>query len=540
MSEDEYSPTPLQPRRGDLIKPLSKGGTRAHQLNKTKARPFKPVGLFAKLCLIIITIVSFAAIFQSDVLWTKYDSVERTPYHSMADWKDAWLLPSIRSHDPISTSSYFWEQSIPLPTAATHRGINLLLHLVAVLFFLKCLESLKAPGSFAATLVISTHPAVMQTLFWPGYRDQIIGLIFILLALLAGIRNRGGAGYLMTLFFTVVACVIHPTAIAIPVILALVITLQNKKLQFNSFNRVLPLICIALFIGVWTQEGASASESSTTVETAGNALNEAGQNMFYYLKQSLLPIEGSLFTPMTDDGGYSVGAGMSILPFLFFIPFYCLAALNFGKPWARAGILGLTAFLLLSLNGISNTGVFLDGDRALESFGLYVALPAMVAMLFCGVAHAFNAMGAAGKPLWITVFSIFFLIHIGVTGSYAYQIGTPTTMWQSMLNQWPDSWVPKAAYINTLTLASDDSLAVDEQIKMLISVLETRPDLIEERKMLARIYRDAGQSNNALTQFKRILRESSPDNDFLEEAAKFYDRVGLRYDASNTRERKTP
>jgi hypothetical protein len=48
-----------------------------------------------------------------------------------------------------------------------------------------------------------------------------------------------------------------------------------------------------------------------------------------------------------------------------------------------------------------------------------------------------------------------------------------------------------------------------------------------------------GQRTNAVREYKRILRESTPDNDFLEEAAGLFDKVGLTWEASKTRERKT-
>jgi Flp pilus assembly protein TadD len=59
------------------------------------------------------------------------------------------------------------------------------------------------------------------------------------------------------------------------------------------------------------------------------------------------------------------------------------------------------------------------------------------------------------------------------------------------------------------------------------------------REKLIDIYRKEGQNSNALRQYKRILRSSEPNNEFLLEAAEFYDRLGLSWDAKNARERIT-
>ena len=540
MPEVTHETKPLQTRRGNLIRPPVDPRDAADSRKKKKKvelAPVKPSGFLAKLFLCIIIVACFAALFQSDVLWTEYDSAERSSFQSMDSWTEAWEVAAIRSEDPIATSSYFWEQSIPLPTPITHRGINLLLHIIATLLFLKCLEALKAPAAFAATLVFSTHPAVLQTIFWTGYRTEILGLILVLIALLAGIRNRGASGYAVALIFTAFACVIHPAAIAIPVILAGIVILQNKKLKFPTFNRVLPLICIALFIGVWTQDNSVQATLPDPTET-NQVLNHAGENMFFYIKQALMPLTVGLFHPAAGSSGYKVGGSMSLLPFLLFIPFLILIALNFRKTWARAALLGLVAFLLLSLNGISENGAFLDNERAYENHGLYIALPAIVALLICGLGQLARHMGTAGKLLWVMGFSLFIIIQFSITATYAYSVGQPTTMWQTMSEQWTESWIPKAALIESIMATDSELLTDDEQIEMLTAVLNAQPELTEERISLARIYKDAGQNTNAVREYKRILRDSKPTDDFLEEAARFYDKVGLSWDARNARERK--
>ena len=540
MHEDTQQPESLQTRRGDLIMPTRDPSQVAATIRKQKTAqlaPIKKAGFLAKVVLILITVACFAAMFQSDVLWSNYDTATRSNYQTIETWTPAWQIASIRSSDPITASSYFWEKKIPLPAAIAHRGINLLLHVFAALLLLKCLEALKAPAAFAATLVFSTHPAVLQTLFWPGYRSEILGLILILCALLAGIQNNGTRGYIRTLFFTAFAGVIHPAAMAIPVILIFVIIVQKQKLYLNIFNRVLPLICIALFIGVWTQDSSSQLLVPESKETS-KALDHAAENMFFYIKQSVMPLNMDLFHPAETNKSFNVGASISVLPFLLFVPFYILGITNFRKPWARAGLLGITAFLFLCFNGITQDGIFLSGERAFENYGLYIALPAIIALVFCGIAQVSRLMGAAGKLLWIIGFSFFMMIHLAVTATFANTVGQPITMWQSMATQWPDSWIPKAAFIESVMATGNDLLGEDELIDLLNSVLTAQPGLIEKRKMLAQTYKDAGQNTNAVREYRRILRESKPDNEFLEEAARLYEKVGLSRDAGNARERK--
>jgi thioredoxin-like negative regulator of GroEL len=110
-------------------------------------------------------------------------------------------------------------------------------------------------------------------------------------------------------------------------------------------------------------------------------------------------------------------------------------------------------------------------------------------------------------------------------------------MWQSMAEQWENSWRPKAAFVTTVRSTNSDLLSESEMIRTLEEILEANPKLHSERIILARRYREAAQNTNALREYKRILRETEPDDAFLEEAADFFDSLNLSWEANNTRER---
>ena len=77
----------------------------------------------------------------------------------------------------------------------------------------------------------------------------------------------------------------------------------------------------------------------------------------------------------------------------------------------------------------------------------------------------------------------------------------------------------------------------DALILKMQALLEKDPDLLEIRKLMARTLRDANQPNNALREFRRILREETDDLVFLSEAADFLDFRNLRFEAEKVRQR---
>lgn len=525
------------PRRGDLIiPPTDKRDAAPARRPRAKAAPIKPAGWLAYITLILLTIGSYTPIFTSGFVWSEYDEVERSPYQTMDTWTQAWSLDMIRGHDPVTLTSYFLEKKIPLEPAVTHHAINLLLHITAAILLLKTLQALELPAAFSAALVFALHPAVLQTIFWSGYRHELVGLVLLLAALLYGVRNRHSRDFFLLTVISVIGFMLHPATLLLPLLLGLCIFHQNAHVHLKDYNRLLPLLCLALFIGVWTQGNATGE----AIEF-GERISIYSQNLFFSIKQGLLPVELALFHPFNQTQGYNVGAQNSFLPFLLFIPFYILIALNYKKPWARSFLLGLTGYLLLIIYGLSKRGAFIDGSLAHEEHYLYIALPILTSLVVCTAGGIARAMGSGGKILWYLGFTVFALLQLALTASYAHTVSNRAQMWYNLTEQWPDAWLPKLALINTIQASGEESdiLSQNQIIEMLVSILEQQPNRTEVRQLLARIYRDAGQNTNALRQYKRILRDSTPDNDFLSEAADFYDQLSLSWDAKNARERIT-
>ena len=331
-----------------------------------------------------------------------------------------------------------------------------------------------------------------------------------------------------------IAYISHPATLVMPLLLGLCIFYKNVSFSFKDYNRLLPLLCLALFVGVWTQGG------STIVELEfGERLGISAQNFFFHLEQALFPFDKALFYPFYQSEEFSFGVQYSFLPILLLIPFYILIAMNLRKTWARGLLLGLTAYLLLIFYGICQVGTFIDGSLALEDHLQYVALPIIIAISICSIDGITRIMGFRGVVFSRLVFSIFAANLIFITASYAYSLSDRTQMWYNLSEQWPNAWLPKYALIEIIEKSGKESdlLTNNETINMLKNILDHQPERIELREKLIDFYRREGQDSNALRQYKHILRSSEPNDEFILEAAEFYDRQGLYWEAKKARER---
>lgn len=505
-----------------------------HHSTTPKRAPVKPAGWLAYAVIIFITLACYLPIFQSGLIWSDYDQAERSAYQSMEGLADAWTLESIRREDPLTLSSYFLERLVPLPTGQVHHGINLLLHIAAACLFLKVLEALKLPAAFSASLVFALHPSVMQTVFWSGYREELVGLILILAALYFGIRNRSARDYAALCLLSALACLIHPAALVLPLLLTLCVVQQNRFPRLRDFNHLLPIFCLTLFIGVWTLSGFDASDGGS-----GERITQTSRNFFFNLERTFLPTDFGLFHPPSVTADFTAGAQYAFLPLFLLLPLYILILFNYKHFWARSLFFGLTFYLILSLHGLLGSGVFIDGREAQEDHLHYIALPFILAVFISTCGGSARSLGAAGKVLWYFGFTILILVQSGRVLAQSLNLRDPASMWLQMTEQWPDAWVPKFALIETMEAQDQpsDLLSQIEKIKIMENILTEQSELRSIRIALGRAYREDGQDSQALRHYRWITRQESPPEALMVEAADYYEALGLTWDATNTRER---
>lgn len=521
------------PRTGDLILPPQKEVTRTKPENSL---PFQKTRLRGLLFLLLVTVLAYAPILSNELLWSDYDIVTRTSFTQLDSWTSAWSLESMQNEDPISLTSYFWEQYIPgVPVHIVHRILNIALHLTAAFFLLKALEALKLPGAYATTFVFTLHPVALQVLFWPGYRQELVGLALIFVALFFGLRQEKSLDYILTIAFTCLAALAHTAALVIPVILGLGVLYKHRGLKARHYNQILPVACACLFIAIWKLSSASWTIMQNDIERSIFFDPLLGHNFYFHLRQGLLPFSLDLFHPITN---YSNLKSISPAPFILIAPALVGIIYQYKRTWARTFLFGFFAYLTFNLYGIFQSGHFIDNSPAFENYGGYIALPALVGFVIMGSARLSKRVGRGAVLLWKAGIGLLLCIQISLTASFAYSLHSEHLMWLGFSEKWPNSWMAKLAMLESNDSTENTELQIEGQIEALNFILEQQPDKIDLRIRLARTYDKIGQQNNALREFKRVLRETTPSDEFLEEAAVLFDSMGFGWEASNARKRK--
>ena len=191
--------------------------------------------------------------------------------------------------------------------------------------------------------------------------------------------------------------------------------------------------------------------------------------------------------------------------------------------------------MLLLIPGLLTRGAFIDGTVAHEDHAHYVALPAIVSLIICGSATIAHQLRYGTVVAWRIGICILLITELTITASFAYSVSKPERMWKRLITEWPESTLPKIAYIDTLRENNSQDLSNTELIALLEKILEKEPNNISMRIIYAGALRQGREYGNAYKQYQRVFRESKPSQDFIKEAVDFYDQIGKQWEADKIR-----
>lgn len=508
--------------------------THSTENHGTRRRKREKATLPQYAILLTLVLIVFSPLLFSGELWNKNDSANASGFQEISTWSEAWQPNQLRAYDPISRSSYFLEQALPLEPAFSHRLINLGLHLLAVFLLWSFLRKIRLRSTWLAALVFALHPAVVPVLFWPGHRHVLIGFVLLAAILNLAADQLSTKRYLQLIALSAIGIFIHPNFIFLPLVLALFTYTKCYPAKLNDYNWILPIFCICLFAGVWL---SNKNDLGTGTFVMSEWSFKAGHYMQYLLKQTFTPLEIIFYQPIPEKMTYSVSTGINLAPFLLYPPFVVLGILNRKHLWARNLLFGVVCYFLFSLSPIVSGGEFIDGTEAYQLYSYYFAL-AVICISFVFVLNAVSTKLGFMTALLLRIILIAAL-SLECLFSYTHSLHAKDSpkIWQGISKQWPQSGQAQLAYVESLLSQDSSQIKKDNLILLMQGVLEKEPEKVELRKLLARTLRDANQPNNALREFRRLLREETDDVVFMNEAADFLEYRGLDFEARKVRER---
>ena len=225
---------------------------------------------------------------------------------SPAHIKSIFTVPVMGNYHPLTILSYaidyYWVQLAPFE----YHVHSLVLHiLVGVLvYWLAYLLTQKHLIAIITSLLFGLHPMHVESVAWlSGRKDLLCGLFYFAaciayLYFIKAIGIKKWALYIGIFLFSIAAMLSKPVAVVLPFTLLLFDYWQQRQLTLKLIYSKLPLLGIALLLGIKAltdQSNTGAIKTTTVVYNIIERIELGSYALFTYLWKAIIPAGLSSF-----------------------------------------------------------------------------------------------------------------------------------------------------------------------------------------------------------------------------------------------------
>jgi protein O-mannosyl-transferase len=326
----------------------------------------------------------------------------------------------------------------------------------------------------AATLLFVVHPVLTESVGWVVGRAELLGTFFALCGFLSFLCRPNGFGYVLALFFWLLALLNKETWVFFPIAVLAAYVCFPKAFQTTwGRNRLIIswLGAFALFAAFWwmrSQVIGSWKPSLVAyqdVVTPFQRIATAAGLMWRYLTSWLWPVNLSVHHEIRPVTEIRLSMGI-FLSWLFVFGLMIRAKKYF--PWFTFALLWFWLLMLPVSNLLIPIGAVF-AERFLYASTLFFA-PAlcMGIQLFCRMFQKHRIIQSPWPKYF--VIAALSLFSTSLIWSRLHDWETNTTLWESTLKKYPNSTVVKAAlaeaYLKEGRFADAHVLAGEASVEM--------------------------------------------------------------------------
>ena len=178
-------------------------------------------------------------------------------------------LTALQQYYPLTATTFWLDYHLWGFWTLPYHVENLLLHLLAVLFFWQLLQRLQVPGAWLACSILALHPMMVESVGWITERKNVLSLVLFLGALLFYGRftnfwgkepvekesqeaDRRRLVYAAALVLFLAAYLAKATVFSLPAALLLICWWKRGQLRWADIIPTLPFFAIGIGLGTLT------------------------------------------------------------------------------------------------------------------------------------------------------------------------------------------------------------------------------------------------------------------------------------------------
>ncbi|MES1261604.1 MAG: tetratricopeptide repeat protein [Acidobacteriota bacterium] len=494
---------------------LDGGGLR--ELLETRPQTARVIGV---LIIVVLTMLAYVPAMTGLFIWEDDQHVVDNPllrdWEGLARiWTDVFPNPAnypLPQYYPL-TQTTFWLQyqlgghsadGVPLPMP--FHVTNVVLHVCSALLLWFLLARLRVPGAWLAAALFAIHPIQAETVSWISERKNCLAVFFFLSSLYVYLRYAGvielaapepgkervlelpsDPGRLFALATILFLCALWSKTISasMPAV-ALVIIWWKRGLSLNDLKGASPLLLVGGAMAGLTgyiehvriatfQRPQDFDLAPTFAGEIGARLILAGEVVWFYVWKLLVPVSLSFnYLRWTIDPG---NLALYLIPLSVIAVLVALLALSpkIGKGPAAAAIIFVgTLIPAMCLVNVRPMQYAFVADRF-----VYLSSFAFFALVAAVLWKNLTLEGFSG----MTVCAL--LVLSAMSWGRATTMSVPLALWKDTGNK---SWFALNNYgtlIRDFDIIEDFNARMGEAEKVLLKVIELKPDHAEARVNLA-------------------------------------------------------
>ena len=208
------------------------------------------------LLLIAATFLSYQPAWHGEAIFDDDDHLTSPELSSAQGLVRIWTeLGVVSQYYPVTHSAFWIENQLWAHDMSGYHLVNIFLHILCALLFLKILQQLALPGAWLAAAIFALHPVHAESVAWISELKNTLSTVFYLGAALAYLHfdlSRKRVHHLAAFGLFIAALLSKSVTASLPAALLVVFWWQRGRLSWSRDIRPLLVffilgICSGLF-----------------------------------------------------------------------------------------------------------------------------------------------------------------------------------------------------------------------------------------------------------------------------------------------------
>ncbi len=426
-----------------------------HIANPTdrKAAPSNGDGRLTVLVCAALVCLTFVAylpalragfVFEDDAYLTR-----NALMHSSAGLGDIWFRPSASpQYSPLTFTSYWIEYRLWHRDPIGYHLDNVLLHAANAVLLYYLLKRLQVPAAWLAAALFAVHPVNVESVAWLAQRQNVLSLLFYLLAALAYLRYTGilggsgpGRWWLSVIAIVCLVCGLLAKSIIAtwPLAMLLIVWWKNGRLSLRNIVPLMPAAAIAVgavMVAWWIEKGRAGVPEPEFTRSFADSLIIAGRAFWFYVAKLLCPLRLCVIYPQWNAD--AARAAQYLLPLSAAVMIVALWVLR-GRI-ARGPVTAVLLFACTLAPALGLIRIYTMPYSVVADRWVYHASPALIVLVAAVLAEAARRLRWRRSMAGIAG-SVLVLVLAVLTIRQAGRFRDLETFWRAVILCNPQAWV---------------------------------------------------------------------------------------------------